>query len=76
MPAAHALTGCDNTSAMYYIDKKTMYNVLANDPECYSELEKLGGENRDDSTMTARMLIAKLYDTEEKKSIMISTNYE
>ncbi len=62
---------------MYYIDKKTMYNVLANDPECYSELEKLGEENRNDATMTARMLIAKLYDTKEKekKSIIISTNY-
>ncbi len=32
MPAAHSLTGCETTSAMYYIGKKTMYNVLANDP--------------------------------------------
>ncbi len=67
MLAAYALTGCDTTSVMYYIDKKTMYNVLANDPECYSHLEKLGKENRDNATMAARMPIAKLYDTKEKE---------
>ncbi len=67
MPAAHALTGCDTTSVMYYIGQKTMYNVLANDPECYSDLVKLGEENRNDATMASRMLIAKLYDTKEKE---------
>ena len=35
---AHALTCCDTTSSLFRIEKKTVFKLLRNSPEQYSEL--------------------------------------
>ena len=35
---AHALTGCDTTSSLFRIGKKSVFKLLRNCPEQYSEL--------------------------------------
>ena len=38
LPVAHALTGCDTTSSLFRIGKKSVFKLLRNCPEQYSEL--------------------------------------
>jgi hypothetical protein len=68
LPAAHALTGCDNTSSFYYIGKKKKFNVLQKDPDQHSDLKDLYTDDIGKSIDAARKLIVKLYDPAGKDS--------
>jgi hypothetical protein len=38
LPVSHSLTGCDTTSSVFRIGKKSVFKLLRNCPEQYSEL--------------------------------------
>jgi hypothetical protein len=38
LPVAHALTGCDTTFSLFRIGKKSIFKLLRNRPEQYSQL--------------------------------------
>ena len=42
LPASHALTGCDSTSSLYRIGKKSAFTKLENNAESLKDLSKLG----------------------------------
>jgi len=39
LPAMHALSGCDTTSALYKLGKRTAYSTLTNNVEALQKLE-------------------------------------
>ena len=41
LPALHAMTGCDKTSALYYIGKKRIYDVAKQDLGLCQEITAL-----------------------------------
>ncbi len=67
LPAAHALTGSDTTSALYYIGKKTMFSVIQKNPVEYAGLESMGTDEVDKAMKAARKLMANLYDPKRRE---------
>jgi L-rhamnose isomerase len=49
LPAAHALTGCDITSSFFGIGKKSMFKVLKETPNQFSDLSRIECSDIDDS---------------------------
>ena len=66
LPVAHALTGCDTTSSLFRIGKKSVFRLLRNCPEQYTELAKVGDVDSSAGLNAARKLIASLYDLKKK----------
>jgi hypothetical protein len=66
LPAAHALSGCDTTSSMFGIGKRTVYQVLKIKSEEFSDLVLLGEGNVEDSLAVSREFVASLYDQKAK----------
>lgn len=71
LPAAHALTGCDSTNAMFGIGKKTMYAAL--ERELGSSQSDYGLANVNDPKWmeAARYLIIAMYKSKNKKKCRI-----
>ena len=66
LPAAHALTGCDTTSAMYGIGKKSVYKLLKESPDEFKDLCKLGDSDVETAVDASRKLVSNLHDQRGK----------
>ena len=66
LPAVHAITGCDSTSAFYGIGKKSVFKVVKESPHELHCLTCLAESDIDCSINASRKLIATLYDTKGK----------
>jgi hypothetical protein len=53
LPAAHAVTGCDTTSLLFSIGKQSVFKVLKENPENFTDLSNLADCDVDVS-VTAR----------------------
>ena len=70
LPALHALTGCDSTSAFFNIGKTTMMNVVSkSDIDDLQNLVILGGTDTrvEAAVEVSRQFVAKLYDPKGKE---------
>ena len=68
LPAVHALTGCDSTSAMFGIGKKTVFKIVMENPERFSDLVYLEGQDTAAAVTAARSLTLTLYDPKRRSS--------
>ena len=68
LPSMHALTGCDTTSALYGIGKKTAYTVLKQNKSTL-ELDKFGTASIDDAVKIARRYVLLLYKSKSCKDL-------
>lgn len=68
LPAIHALTGCDTTSALYGIRKKTAYTVLKRNKSTL-ELDKFATASIDDAIKIARRYVLLLYRSKTCKNL-------
>jgi hypothetical protein len=66
LPAAHAVTGCDTTSSLFGIGKRSVFKVLKENPGNFKDLSNLADCDGDVSVTAARRLVIKLYDSREK----------
>ena len=66
LPAVHAVTGCDTTSSIFGIGKRTVFKVLKDRPRDFIDLSSLADCDIDQSVYVARKLVARLYDQKEK----------
>jgi hypothetical protein len=66
LPAAHALTGCDITSSFFGIGKKSMFKVLKETPNQFSDLSRIECSDIDDSVDLSWKLISRLYNPKGK----------
>lgn len=66
LPAAHAITGCDTTSSLFGIGKRTVFKVLKDSPENFTDLSILADCDTDKSIDAARKLVCRLYDQKGK----------
>ena len=68
LPAIHALTGCDSTSAFFGIGKKSVYTMVTDKgAHCFEALLFLGGQDEAGGIAAARKFIACLYDPKGKE---------
>ena len=65
LPAFHALTGCDTTSALYQIGKRKGWKVLKDHAERYANMSHLGNElpPSEETVRTAERYICSQYTT-------------
>ena len=68
LPAAHALTGCDSTSAMFGIGKRSVFKIIHENAEKFSELTALNSQDDIAAISAARKLTLSLYDPKEKSA--------
>ena len=61
LPAVHALTGCD-TTAIFGIGKKSVFNLIKSSSAGLSDLSELKDPDLESSICVARKVVAKLYD--------------
>ena len=66
LPAAHAIIRCDSTSSLFGIGKRTVFKVLKDSPENFTELSILVDCDTDKSIDAARKLVCRLYDQKGK----------
>ena len=66
LPAAHALTGCDTTSSLFGIGKKSVLKTLRANPARYEHLKNIGVTDIDTVADAGRLLVADLYDPKGK----------
>ena len=67
LPAIHALSGCDTTSALFYIGKKNAFKVVSNQgPKNFSNLSSLSENNIIKAEDAARALVSLWYDSAQK----------
>lgn len=67
LPHIHALSGCDSTSAFFYIGKKTVMKTVFNHGiESFMSLSALGESNINAAVDAARIFVSTLYDTTGK----------
>ena len=63
LPAIHAITGCDTTSALAYIGKNTVYDIAKlNSVLCQDVFNAFIGHDIEDAVGVGQLLVAKLYD--------------
>ena len=68
LPAIHALTGCDSTSAFFGIGKKSVYTMVTDKgAHCFEALLFLGRQDEAVGIAAARKFIACLYDPKGKE---------
>jgi hypothetical protein len=67
LPAAHAITGCDSTTSLFGIDKRTVFKVLKDSPENFRDLSILADCDTDKSIDATRKLVCRLYDQKGKQ---------
>lgn len=61
LPAIHALTGCDTTSAIFKIGKKTAFDVAWKKKEQITNFSKFHESNLEDVLRMSRNFVTKLY---------------
>jgi hypothetical protein len=66
LPAVHAVTGCDTTSSMFGIGKRTDFKVLKDRPSDFIDLSSLADCDIYQSVYAARKLVPRQYDQKEK----------
>jgi hypothetical protein len=66
LPAAHAVTGCDTTSSLFGIGKRSVFKVLKENPDNFKDLSNLADCDVDVSVTAARRLVIKLHDSRGK----------
>ena len=59
-------TGCDTTSLLFGIGKRSVFKVLKENPDNFKDLSHLADCDVDVSVTAARRLVIKLYDSREK----------
>ena len=62
LPAAYALTGCDTTSSIFGVGKKTMYKVLKDSQKEFVDLSQTACDDIETSVAVDRKFVARLYD--------------
>ena len=68
LPAVHALTGCDSTSALFGIGKKSVFKAIYDHPDDFSDLLTLNNEDDASALQAARKLTSALYDPKAKRT--------
>ena len=66
LPAAHALTGCDTTSGIFGIGKKSVYKYLKSNTAKYKDLHTIGDADTETAVDLSRELVTSLYDQKGK----------
>ena len=66
LPAVHALTGCDTTSAIFGIGKQSVFKLINSSSAELSDLSQLKDPDLESSICVARKVVAKLYDPKAK----------
>ncbi|CAC5392772.1 unnamed protein product [Mytilus coruscus] len=66
LPAVHALTGCDTTSAIFGFGKKTVFKLITKSPSKFTNLQNFDKIDFPTSLSEARELISSLYDPKDK----------
>ena len=66
LPAAHAITGFDTTSAFFGIGKKSVYKALKDFPDRFLDLTALSDLDIDQAISVSRNLISHLYEPKRK----------
>ncbi|CAG2255387.1 unnamed protein product [Mytilus edulis] len=66
LPAVHALTGCDTTSAIFGFGKKTVFKLIRKSPSKFTNLQNFDKIDFSTSLSAARELISSLYDPKDK----------
>ncbi|CAG2197091.1 unnamed protein product [Mytilus edulis] len=66
IPAVHALTGCDTTSAIFGFGKKTVFKLIGKSPSKFKNLQNFDTIDFSTSLSVARELISSLHDPEDK----------
>ncbi|CAC5356831.1 unnamed protein product [Mytilus coruscus] len=66
LPAVHALTGCDSTSAIFGFGKKTVFKLIRKSPSKFTNLQNFDKIDFFTSLSAARELISSLYDPKDK----------
>ena len=61
LPAAHALTGCDTTSGLFKLGKRTAYTILQKHEDALMGLTEFHYENKDSGLEAARKFILFMY---------------
>ncbi|KAK3085631.1 hypothetical protein FSP39_006444 [Pinctada imbricata] len=69
LPAVHALTGCDTTSAFYGVGKKSVYKLAKESSKNLESLQNFAELETDRAVESARKLVSLLYDPKEKFKI-------
>ena len=63
LPAVHAVTGCDSTSGLYSIGKKSLVKIiLEKGASHFADMSELGGSDEGLALKAARKLMSSLYD--------------
>ena len=62
LPAVHALSGCDTTSSLFGIGKKSVFKVLKEAAFDFSDLYNLGDSDTETAISCSRRFVARLYD--------------
>jgi hypothetical protein len=62
LPAAYALTGCDTTSSIFDVGKKTMYKVLKDSQKEFVDLSQTACDDIETYVAVDRKFVARLYD--------------
>jgi hypothetical protein len=71
LPAAHAVTGCDTTSSLFGIDKRSVFKVLNENPDNYKDLSNLADCDVEVSVTAARRLVIKQHDSKGKIKLIV-----
>ena len=67
LPQIHALSGCDSTSALFHIRKKTAFKVvLSHGPEIFSNLYSLAENDSTAAVEASIALVSLWYDNTQK----------
>lgn len=67
LPAVHALTGCDSTSALFGIGKKSVLKTVQDiGPDAFLDLSELYRNDDQEALRAGRKFIAALYDPKQK----------
>ncbi|CAG2210242.1 unnamed protein product [Mytilus edulis] len=66
LPAVHALTGCDTTSAIFGFGKKTVFKLIRKFPSKFTNLQNFDTIDFSTSLSASRELISSLYDPKDK----------
>ena len=63
LPAVHALTGCDSTSSLFGIGKKSVFKLFKDKADNFKNLTSLSKPNKKNAMMAARQFVIQLYET-------------
>jgi hypothetical protein len=65
------ITGCDSTSSLFGIGKRTVFKVVKDNPENFRDLSIFADCDTDKSIDAARKLVCRLYDQKGKLKMKV-----